>query len=211
MKALETVLLIALVAVLAMRWRGDSSAPSARLVLGEAITLPDRPGSTTLSYGGTASKSERIDTFVVITDFQCPFCRRLHESLDLLAESERFVVELRHWPLVEIHPQAFAAAVAYECGSAQGRAKQMHDALFESDQSVLAEDWNALARAAGVADERRFADCLVAPDSRARVQADRDEAIRLGLEGTPTVTLGGRLVVGTPSVGALKSLLESRR
>jgi protein-disulfide isomerase len=42
----------------------------------------------------------------------------------------------RHFPLVDIHPHAFAAASAAEAASVQGRFWEMHDVLFRRQKAL---------------------------------------------------------------------------
>lgn len=53
---------------------------------------------------------------IVYTDLDCPFCARLHPSLDEIVApyGSRVAWTLRHMPL-PMHPDAFAKAVAAEC------------------------------------------------------------------------------------------------
>ena len=73
-------------------------------------------------------------TIVEYGDYQCPYCRRAHEFLQRvikeLGSEIRFV--FRHFPLKEIHPQAFTAALSAEAAGQQGKFWSMHDLLFEN-------------------------------------------------------------------------------
>lgn len=54
---------------------------------------------------------------VEYSDFQCPYCQMIHESLQkLVSESDGKIAWVyRHLPLYQIHPQAEPAANASEC------------------------------------------------------------------------------------------------
>ncbi len=55
---------------------------------------------------------------VEYSDFECPFCKRFHQTMHNIAESygpDELVWVYRHFPLESIHPQAKALAVASEC------------------------------------------------------------------------------------------------
>ena len=64
-------------------------------------------------------------TIVEFTDFQCPYCRDMHEVLmQGVAESE-FDLVIMHFPLEPIHPLAKPAAKASLCAEAQGSADEL--------------------------------------------------------------------------------------
>lgn len=55
---------------------------------------------------------------VTYTDFECPFCNRFHATLERLIDKykkENISFSYRSFPLSQIHPDAFEAAVALEC------------------------------------------------------------------------------------------------
>src|SRR5206468_5738928 len=77
-------------------------------------------------------------TLVEYGDFQCPYCGRAHPLIKrLLKETSkelRFV--FRNFPLQEIHPHAYAAAITAEAAGKQGKFWQMHDLIFENQDKL---------------------------------------------------------------------------
>jgi len=61
-------------------------------------------------------------SIIEFSDFQCPFCQRLHPTLtrilDEFPEDVNWVY--RHFPLTQIHSRALTAAIASECIAEQG-------------------------------------------------------------------------------------------
>jgi len=76
-------------------------------------------------------------TLVEYSDFQCPACAQFYpyvkEIMDEHGEEIRF--EYRHFPLINIHPQAVPAARAAEAAGQQGKFWEMHDKLFEGQNT----------------------------------------------------------------------------
>ena len=74
-------------------------------------------------------------------DYECPYSRQAFRAIERveheLAGGVRFAY--RHFPLVDIHPHALAAAAAGEAASLQGRFWQMHELLFHR-QHALEDD-----------------------------------------------------------------------
>lgn len=129
---------------------------------------------------------------VVISDFQCPYCRRLHQDV-LPAIKTRYVdtgrVRLYHkdFPL-PMHKQAFPAALAARCAAHEGRLWPMQDKLYEAP--ALSPAVYTQAATVLELDRTRFEACMLNPSTRAVVDRDRMEAMRLGVNSTPTVVLG---------------------
>lgn len=72
-------------------------------------------------------------TIVEWTDFQCPFCSRVVDTLQQVQRNYgtdvRVVVKMNPLPF---HVRALAAANAAECAHEQGKFWAVHDALFKN-------------------------------------------------------------------------------
>ena len=130
-------------------------------------------------------------------DYQCPPCAQLHPTLKEIKQqygpSLNFV--FRNLPLT-IHKNALIAAQAAEAARVQNRFWEMHDLLYEK-QDAWKDDNNPKARFIKYAgelglDTARFEQDLLSDQVRFRLQADLDEAARLGINGTPTILINGR-------------------
>ena len=71
-------------------------------------------------------------TIVEYGDYECPFCGAAHASIKQVEQllGDDLMFAFRHFPLSQIHPHAFQAALAAESAGAQGRFWDMHDLLF---------------------------------------------------------------------------------
>lgn len=149
-------------------------------------------------------------SIVEFGDFQCPYCKQLSGTFAALrsARGNDFKVIYRHYPLAQIHPFAFDAAVGADCAATQGRFEAYHDALFAKQDSIGIISWDEFARRAGVPDQREFRRCMASPSSASRVRNDIEAGDRLQVSGTPTVVVEGVRLSGTPSLGTLDSLLN---
>lgn len=146
-------------------------------------------------------------TIVEFSDFQCPYCKGAQNTLkELLRDYGKDVrLVFRHLPL-DIHAQAFASAQAAFCAGEQGFFWQYHDALFAS-VSFSPETHNRLASSLGL-NVIKFESCLRSEKSRVAVLADMQEAKRLGVDGTPTFIVNGKLIRGTPGLKDFRSIIE---
>lgn len=147
---------------------------------------------------------------IVITefsDFQCPYCRDAQPALKQViteyGKQVRFV--FKHLPL-DIHAEAFTAAQSAVCAGEQSAFWKMHDALFALD-ALSMENITSTAKRLGL-DSKTFTECLSAERSREAVRKDIQEARRLGINGTPTFLINGKLIRGAATFEALKTTID---
>jgi protein-disulfide isomerase len=71
-------------------------------------------------------------SFVIYSDFECPFCSKYVPTVDQVIENygDKVTVVFKHFPL-SFHQVAIPAAIATECAAEQGKFWEMHDKLFE--------------------------------------------------------------------------------
>ncbi len=71
----------------------------------------------------TLGASHAPVTVVEYGDFECPNCKQAAPAVKLLLErfAGRIRFAYRHFPLEEVHPHAFGAAVAAEAAGGQGK------------------------------------------------------------------------------------------
>jgi protein-disulfide isomerase len=131
-------------------------------------------------------------TMVEYGDYECPYCGMAHVSLKevgrVLGDDLRFV--FRHFPLSQIHPHAFQAALAAEAAGAQGRFWEMHDMLYSNQDRLDARDLALFAQLLGL-DVDRFTEDLVQRRYEGKVRQDFLSGVRSGVNGTPTFFING--------------------
>jgi len=149
-------------------------------------------------------------TIVAFSDFQCPYCMNvpsLVKRLDNeLPNSVRFV--FRHFPLA-MHRDAIHLAQVAACAGEQGQFWDMHDALFRNPIGPADEVQNEVkkhVRALGLQQDQ-FEQCMVSKRPIQRIKQDQDDAIRLGINGTPTLFVNGRLVLGGASYREIRQII----
>jgi protein-disulfide isomerase len=138
-------------------------------------------------------------TIVQFTDFQCPFCRKLHPLLEALRhEHEGRIVYQRRMKPLTMHPGALPAALAYLCVPEPQR-DAMADALYTAGEKDLTPA--GVARIAGGlgVDATTFASCVESPDTKARLEQDTSLYERVGPRGLPLTFVNARTIVGFDS------------
>jgi protein-disulfide isomerase len=153
---------------------------------------------------------------IVMSDFQCPFCKQFHDSSDKALRAEyvdngKVRLAFVNYPLPQ-HKNAPAAAEVAMCASAQDKFWQMHDALFESqDKWVPMQNpmpfFEQLAQGAGV-DMAALRSCVASHKMVPLIDVDRDAARRAGAESTPTFLINGQRVAGAIPLPALRRTLD---
>jgi protein-disulfide isomerase len=131
-------------------------------------------------------------TLLEYGDYECPHCGRAYpivqEAQRRMGRNLRLV--FRNFPLSEMHPHAEHAAEAAEAAGAQGKFWEMHDWLYEHQETL---DDSGLARAArrlGL-DVPRFEQELAAGTHASRVRQDFRSGVKSGVNGTPTFFISG--------------------
>lgn len=84
-------------------------------------------------------------TLIEYGDFQCSACKAYETVLKQVrtAYAKDIYFQFRNLPLVSIHPNAFPAARAAEAASLQDKFWEMHDTLYENQDSTGQAGWVA--------------------------------------------------------------------
>jgi protein-disulfide isomerase len=150
-------------------------------------------------------------TLVEYGDYECPHCGRAYPIVKAvqrrLGPQLRFV--FRNFPLANSHPHAQHAAEAAEAAAAQGRFREMHDALFENQEALDDESLARYAEAIGL-DRARFERELAGGTYATRVREDFTSGVRSGVNGTPTFFIDGRRYEGPWDEAPLTKALQAR-
>jgi len=142
---------------------------------------------------------------VLFSDFECPYCKEEAKALrtNLLATYPKEVrLYFKELPLAQIHPWAMPAAIAGRCIFKQNPAAfwDYHDWIYEAQSDVTADNLKAkvLEYVKGKQiDALQLEHCMDSKATQAEIDKSIAEAKALGVAGTPTVFVNGRLLTGT--------------
>lgn len=155
---------------------------------------------------------------VMISDFQCPYCKQWHDQ-SMAAFRRDYITPGKvrfaylHLPLTSIHPHALAEAEASMCAAAQGKFWPFAEALFAS-QGVVKEmnDPTALFTRFGrelALDMPTFSSCRASPAIKRLVANDMAQANGAGVQSTPSFLIGEFLVQGALPYPTFKKAVDS--
>lgn len=180
------------------------------------LTVADIPGMPAARFVPIAGRpawgsDDAPITIVEFTDYECPFCRRFTSQTypgirDNYGDRIRYVI--KHFPLTSIHPHAQKAAEAAECAFDQGQFWAYHDRLFEEAPALQVPLLKQYAGELGL-DQAAFSQCLDSGRKREIVEADFQDAVALGLRGTPGFFINGRALYGAQPLRTFEAYFEA--
>jgi protein-disulfide isomerase len=154
---------------------------------------------------------------IVVSDFQCPYCKLWHDSTGGRVKREyletgKIRLAYIHYPLGQ-HHHAVPAAEAAMCAGAQGKFWAYHDSLFatQPEWAPLPDGAAVFARIARntMVDTAAFAACLRDQVMRPMIEADRRRGSEQGVGGTPTFFVGSRRIDNAQPFSVFKPILDS--
>lgn len=177
--------------------------------VGKYLELP-KVGEKDIKVG-PEDASVRVVEF---TDFQCPFCKKFHETLqsELKAYGNKVLYVFKQYPIASIHPQAESASLASECANEQGKFTEYADMLF-----VKQDEWGKLSGTQKFKDYARtlkldtgkFNSCVDEKKYEEKMIADIEEGKKFGISGTPGTFVNGVFLNGAVSAEDLKAAIDA--
>ena len=149
---------------------------------------------------------------VEYADYQCPYCKDAYFIVKKIEEQlgKDLGFVFRNFPLREMHPNAFHAAMAAESAGDQGRFWEMHDMLYENQNALEDADLIEYAKKLNldiVQFEKDFSD----KKHYQKIKNDMDSGMGNHVQGTPTFFINGKIFEGNwmsrEFVKALQSFL----
>jgi len=147
-------------------------------------------------------------TIVEFADYQCPYCKRAHPEIARLlneyGDKVRYV--FRDYPL-DFHPRAVPAGIAARCAGDQGKYWEYHNDLMEASGDLSDQDLKARAERVGL-DAEKFNECYASGSHNPAVQTGFQDGKALGVTGTPSYFINGRMLVGAQPYQELKKVVD---
>ncbi len=150
-------------------------------------------------------------TIVEFSDFQCPFCSRVNDTVDQIKRQYGNDVRIvwKNAPL-PFHNNATPAAEAAQEAFAQGGAAkfwQMHHLLFQNQQNLDRATLDRLAQQVGL-NMTRYNAAMNGHTHTAEIDRDKNLAQAVGAQGTPNFFINGTQVTGAQPFDRFKTIID---
>lgn len=185
----------------------------------EANTGDNTPKNEIKMDGRAVSKDDHIigreNAKIVIveySDIDCPYCKVFHNTMQRVLENSTDIAWVfRHYPIPQLHPDAYKKAESTECAWEQGGNEafwKYTDKLFGSENTSLSE-LPKIATSVGL-DVKKFNECLSSGKFTSKVQADIDDGIKAGVNGTPSsfILVDGKVIDTIPGAQPYESVMQ---
>jgi len=155
---------------------------------------------------------DALVTMIIFSDYQCPFCKRVEDTLKQVATAYPNDVRMvwKDNPL-PFHPRAKPAATLARMAYKKGDKAfwDMHDAIFESNPKLEDDDLKALAEKGGL----KWDDVKAAIDSNKfaeKIDSSVELANDVQARGTPHFFINGVRLSGAQPLDAFKKAIDEQ-
>jgi protein-disulfide isomerase len=189
------------------------AAAVAALPRGDTVAVePTRDPNQRFAVDVEGDPAKGVDsapvTIVEFADFRCGYCRRFLEQtmaplLETYGENVRFVY--RDYPI--LGNDSVTAALAGECAQQQNKFWEFHDLVYANQDDLSIDALSAHAAELEM-DVEAFAACIDSEETAAMVQRDYEAGQQLGVSGTPTFFINGRMLVGAQPYQAFADYVD---
>lgn len=195
-------------------WSGENDQAQAQSLSSdtpEQESLRARSQIQNDSVAPTIAPQGHDVTVVVFADYQCPFCRKLHPTLETLVDEDPKVkLVYRDWPV--FGPASEEAARAAIASTWQDKHAEFNDALMTMSGRVSSESIRAAADRAGVDWAQLQSDLTAHKDEiDGALRRNAQYAAMLGLQGTPALLVGPYLIPGAIDETGLREAVSLAR
>ncbi|MCF6178056.1 MAG: DsbA family protein [Geopsychrobacter sp.] len=150
-------------------------------------------------------------TIAVFDDFECPYCAKTVPLLKQIVAKYPGQVKLafKNFPLGS-HRNSRNAALTALAADRQGKFWDVHDLLYENYNRLNPKKIDELAAQTGLDMEQLKKD-RVDPQLSAQIAQDIEEGTNIGVRGTPTIFVNGRLLAERSLSGFSRLIEEELR
>jgi protein-disulfide isomerase len=152
--------------------------------------------------------------FINFGDFRCRFCAMFQRDIKPVI-IEKYVktgkVKYVYRDLITMGENSILAAEGANCAGEQGKYWDFADYLHagQGGHNVLytPQSLSEIAASLGL-DVSLFDECLSSGRQKEEIKKDTEDAIAAGADGTPTVFINGRIIVGVNPIEVYESMIE---
>jgi protein-disulfide isomerase len=142
-----------------------------------------------------------------VIDYECPYCRAIHPTIDSLARASNVRIAIIHFPLPGHSSARWAARVAI-CAEATNQFDQIHRFLMVSEAWVRDTNVRNLNHLLPYATLAGLDRCIKNPATHRRLEHDIGIVRALNVRGTPAFITRTTVVEGVQAAAVLASLMS---
>lgn len=170
-------------------------------------------GASPEHFKGSPTSTVLVEEFA---DFQCPACKDIHKTVNEInaAYGSRIKFVFRNYPLIQVHPKAYDAAVAAEAAGLQGKFWEMQNLLFTNQENWSMETnhrkvFEEYAKTLAL-DVDKFTQDSLGITAKSRVDADMQRGNGVGIRSTPTIFVNGKpLAFEQSTIEGIKAAIDA--
>jgi len=186
--------------------------PSGNVVAPTQPTVPTAPVKVSLDDDAVLGNKNAKVTIVEFSDYECPFCgRHFSETYPQIKsqyiDTGKVKLVFRDFPL-SFHQSAQKAAEAAECAGEQGKYFEMHDKLYQNQQTLSVENEKKWAKEIGL-DQGKFDKCLDSGQMAGEIAKDMADGQSYGVQGTPGFFINGKPISGAQPFSVFQQAIEA--
>jgi len=158
-------------------------------------------------FNPTQGEKNAKITIIAFLDFECPYCQASYNTFKHILEKYQPVTQVifKNLPLAEIHPNALNAAIADSCAHEQNKFWEYYNALYTNKQ--LDKDSLYYEAKSLDLDMIKFDTCFTSNKYINNIEKDLEDAVSIGLRGTPTYLINGEILEGDISADEWDKLI----
>ena len=154
-------------------------------------------------------------TIIEFTDFQCPYCKKGHETIAKVEKKygNKVKIAIKHNPL-PFHTTADEIANASFCALEQNEKTiwKFNDMAFEKaellkEETSLNDELMKIAKSVGL-NQEKFAECVKSNKHKAKIDKDMEESKDLQLNSVPMFFVNGQLLQGAQELEAFVEIID---
>ncbi len=146
-------------------------------------------------------------TIVEFSDFSCPYCKKSHPIIRKILKKHKDSVKLifRDLPLQK---NSELLSLAGRCAGEQKKFWLMHDSLFNEQSSSLSiNDVSNFAKKINL-NITKFEKCIQSKKYLPLIKKDINDAIALGVKGTPSWIINGYKIEGVINEATWENIIK---
>ncbi len=199
-------------------WFLMRGGPTVSIPANVVVTAADTSGFRGYVMGSDSAPVEVTE----YADYQCPWCQEFEtvQMPDIKARMiDKGMIRWRYkdFPIDNAHRYARLAMHAAACGDEQGKFWDLHKLIYDGQprwsEGGADNLFREYAKTSGL-DVSKYDQCMQSRKYAGRIQASANEGARIGVKGTPTFLIAGRLyesVGGDQIYKIVDSLVKAKK